>query len=297
MEHRLLATYREYLILEKRLSTATVDQYTREALRLSEFLHSKNRLFSEVDTAALLDYLQSRDGGFLDKRTSAKIITMLRSLFLFLTEERYRDDDPTERLESPAVNRKIPAVLTVEEVERILDLIPADTILGIRDRAIFELIYSAGLRASEAAGLRRGNLYLKEKLLRVVGKRDKERLLPLGGRAIEEIERYLKDSRPPLSRPDVPTDFLFLSERGRPIERVALWYRLKKYSTRAGISEAKIHTLRHSYATHLLEGGADLRVVQELLGHSDIRTTQIYTHIDTKQLQSSFDRFHPGNRK
>lgn len=295
MEHRLLATYREYLILEKRLSTATVDQYTSEALRLAEFLHTKNRRFSEVDTTTLMAYLQSRDGGLLDKRTSAKLVTILRSLFLFLIEEQYRNDDPTERLESPAVNRRIPAVLTVGEVERILDLIPADTILGIRDRAIFELIYSSGLRASEAAELRRGNLYLKEKLLRVVGKRDQERLLPLGGRSIEEIKRYLKDSRPPLSRPDVPTDFLFLSERGRPIDRVALWYRLKKYSTQAGISEAKIHTLRHSYATHLLEGGADLRVVQELLGHRDIRTTQIYTHIDTKQLQNSFNRFHPGN--
>lgn len=291
----LLETYQDYLALEQRLAESTISMYTDEIKKLLSFLGIKKIVPEKADAVVLISYLAKRGTDNLDKRTVAKILTSLRSFFRFLISENIRADNPTDKIESPGTSRKLPEVLSLSEVETLLSCIPYNSIIGIRDRALFELIYSAGLRSSEAAGLRMNNLFMEENLLRVVGKRDKERVIPLGSRAAAELKRYFKDARPLLSNERIMTDAVFLSIRGSRISRKSIWDRLKKYAAEAGVS-SKVHTLRHSYATHILNGGADLRVVQELLGHSDISTTQIYTHISTAELQKNYNKYHPGLR-
>lgn len=293
-----LETYQDYLTLERRLSESTILVYTQEIRKLFQYLEVKGISSEKTDAVVLIGYLSERStsSGNLDKRTVAKILTSLRSFFQFLINENIRSDDPTKKIESPGTARKLPNVLTVTEVERILTLIPQDSIIGIRDRAIFELIYSAGLRVSEASGLRMNSLYLEEKLLRVLGKGDKERVLPLGSRAAVELKKYILESRPLLSNEKIISEAVFLSIKGEALNRRSIWVRMKKYADSAGLT-AKVHTLRHSFATHLLNGGADLRVVQELLGHSDISTTQIYTHISSAELHKNYNKFHPGIKK
>jgi integrase/recombinase XerD len=291
----LLETYQDYLTLELRLSGSTILVYTQEIRRLFRYLDDKRVSPKKADAVVLIGYLSERGANSeaLDKRTVAKILTSLRTFFRFLINENIRLDNPTEKVEFPGISRKLPKVLTLPEVERILLSIPRDTIIGIRDRALFELIYSAGLRVSEASGLKMNCVFLEEKLLQVIGKRDKERIIPLGSRAAIELKEYFLKSRPLLSKANKVTEAVFLSSRGDNLLRQTIWVRLKKYADDVGLS-AKVHTLRHSYATHLLNGGADLRVVQELLGHSDIRTTQIYTHISSAELQDAHNKFHPG---
>jgi integrase/recombinase XerD len=289
----LLEAYEDYLTLERRLSSSTIRMYTQETRRFIDYLDNRNVSSDSFDSVTLVQYVSERTRGKTARRTTAKLLSIIHSYCLFLIEERVRNDNPSDKLESPKSGRIIPDVLELYEVERILDVIPTSTVLGIRDKALIELIYSAGLRASEAVGLRMGDVILEEELIRVIGKRDKERLLPLGRRAAAELKVYLKESRPHLANAKTVNDAVFLSELGKPLNRKSLWVRFKKYAADAGLS-AKVHTLRHSYATHLLSGGADLRIVQELLGHSSISTTQIYTHIDRSQLQSQFNEFHPG---
>ena len=291
----LLETYQDYLALEQRLSESTILVYTQEIKRFFSYLNFKDVSPEDTDAVVLVSYLSERGSNSinLDKRTVAKILSSLRSFFRFLINENIRSDDPTEKIESPGTSRKLPKVLSVEDVEKILAGIPQATIIGIRDRAIFELIYSAGLRVSEASDLKMNSLFLEENLLRVIGKRDKERIIPLGSKAALELKKYFLESRPLLSRAERVTEAVFLSTRGDALHRQSIWIRLKKYAEAAGLS-AKVHTLRHSYATHLLNGGADLRVVQELLGHSDISTTQIYTHISSAELHKNYNKFHPG---
>ena len=293
----LLETYQDYLALEQRLSESTILVYKQEIKRLFAFLNLKGVSPEKADAVVLVGYLSERSANSekFAKRTVAKILSSLRSFFRFLINENIRLDDPTEKIEFPGTSRKFPKVLSITEVERILACISCNTIIGIRDRAIFELIYSAGLRVSEASGLRMNSLFLEEKLLRVIGKRDKERIIPLGSRAAVELKKYFQESRPLLSRENRVTEAVFLSTRGDALHRQSIWVRLKKYADEAGLS-AKVHTLRHSFATHLLNGGADLRVVQELLGHSDIRTTQIYTHISSAELHKNHNKFHPGTK-
>ena len=291
----LLETYQDYLTLELRLSESTILVYIQEIRRLFQYLDDKGVSPEKADAVVLIGYLSERGviSETLDKRTVAKILTTLRAFFRFLINENVRLDNPTDKVEFPGMSKKLPKVLTITEVERILLSIPRDTIIGIRDRALFELIYSAGLRVSEASGLKMNCVFLEEKLLRVIGKRDKERIIPLGSRAAIELKEYFLKSRPLLSKAKKVTEAVFLSSRGDNLLRQTIWVRLKKYADEAGLL-AKVHTLRHSYATHLLNGGADLRVVQELLGHSDIRTTQIYTHISSTELQDAHNKFHPG---
>ncbi|MBL7007211.1 MAG: tyrosine recombinase [Spirochaetia bacterium] len=294
----LLETYQDYLTLEQRLSESTISVYTKEIHRLFAYLNSKGVSPEKADAVVLIGYLAERSAHSesLDKRTIAKILTALRSFFLFLINEKIRADNPTDKIESPGTSRKLPGVLTVTEVEKILACIPKNTKIGIRDRALFELIYSAGLRASEASGLKMNSLFLNENLLRVIGKRDKERIIPLGNRAVFELKRYFLESRPLFSSEKRVTEAVFLSTRGKALHRKSIWVRLQKYADEADLA-AKVHTLRHSFATHLLNGGADLREVQELLGHSDISTTQIYTHISSAELQKNHNKYHPGMPK
>ena len=284
--------YDDYLFLELRLSQLTRETYGREIDRFFIFLLENNLSPEEIKASDLITYLSLLDGKGLGPVTITRILSCLRSFFRFIIYEGYRQDNPTERIEFQKIKSKLPDVLSPEEIDRFLVSIPSDTILGIRDRSLFELIYSCGLRISEAVNLTVGNLFFDDALIRVHGKRDKERLVPFGSKAELWLRKYLNEVRPRLIKHGIKDDHIFLSIRGRGISRKGVWKRFKEITEKSGVN-AKVHTLRHSFATHLIHGGADLRIVQELLGHSDITTTQIYTHVQNSDLQKNHDDFHP----
>jgi integrase/recombinase XerD len=293
MKHdSILHRYESYLGGELRLSRQTVETYLHECNGFLHYLEERELDSKTVDNGIIIDYLIERQRSGIDQRTLAKTVSSLRSFFRFLTEEEERSDNPALLVELPKVEQKIPEVLSPEEVDLLLESIDTDKPLGIRDRAIFELIYSCGLRISEAVTLKARQVYLDEALIRVQGKGNKERLIPLGEVSTYWIERYIREVWPHLSKKRGKNDALFLSQKGGGISRKGVWKRFKKISRQAGL-EGKVHTLRHSFATHLLQGGADLRAVQELLGHADISTTQIYTHLDKDDLRDLHHKFHP----
>jgi integrase/recombinase XerD len=245
-----------------------------------------------VDTATLTRYLEyRRTVESIDSRSVAKAISALRSFFRFVVDTQIRPDNPAALLELPRRVQRIPQVLPQQKVEQLLDKIPVDTHLGLRDRALFELIYSTGLRISEVVNMDLTDVYFSERIARVRGKGDKERLVPFGEEAAYWLKRYLKEVRYVLSR-GKNNGALFLGRSGRRLSRKGIWKNYANLARMIGVS-TKVHTLRHSYATELLAGGADLRSVQELLGHADISTTQIYTHVDTALLREQHRKFLP----
>ncbi|HRY72248.1 MAG TPA: tyrosine-type recombinase/integrase [Spirochaetia bacterium] len=221
----------------------------------------------------------------------ARVVSSVHSFFKFLRLEGVREDDPSELIETPKQERQLPAVLALEEIDRFLAAIDSGSPRGLRDRALFELIYSCGLRISEASALTFDGLFLDEKVIRVLGKRKKERLVPFGDEAAAWLRRYLEEGRPALLKGG-RSDRVFLNHAGKGLSRKGIWKRFDLVRQEAGV-DAKVHTFRHSFATHLLAGGADLRTVQELLGHSDISTTQIYTHIDSEALGDYHREYFP----
>ncbi|WP_020612491.1 site-specific tyrosine recombinase [Sediminispirochaeta bajacaliforniensis] len=288
----LLRDYDAHLGAVLSLAPLSRESYVSAISRLLGWLEEEGKTPFSAGDADLVDYLTLRFEEGSDKHTIAKLVSIMRSFFDFLVSEEYRQDNPARMVDAPKLGRSLPSVLSIEEVEAFLNAIPLETPEGLRDRALFELIYSAGLRVSEAVGLSAGSLYLRDGIIRVTGKGSKQRVVPLGDEARKWIGRYLTDARPLLAKSFHPTDALFLSRRGTPLSRKNVWKRFKQFSLLAGV-DGKVHTLRHSFATHLLAGGADLRSVQELLGHSDISTTQIYTHIDDPTLRSTHEQFHP----
>lgn len=288
----VVGRFRDYLTVELRLSDRTVETYLRECHSFATYMKDEGLDASEVDAEKIIAYLVRRQEDGLDQRTIAKVVSSLRSFFQFLVLTRMRNDNPALIIDMPKAEHRVPGVLRVEEVERILETIDVSTPHGLRDRALFELIYSCGLRISEAVELTRKKLYLREGLLRVRGKGNKERLVPIGGEAVSWLERYLEHGRPQLAKNGRSKDYLFLNHLGSGLSRKGIWKRFRELTERVGLA-AKVHTLRHSFATHLLDGGADLRSVQELLGHADISTTQIYTHVDRDDLRSYHKDFHP----
>jgi integrase/recombinase XerD len=288
----LLQDYDSHLGAVLSLSPLTRESYTAGAARMLGWFQELAIDPVTVTDIQLVDYLALRFEEGIDKRTIAKTVSILRSFFDFLVAENLRPDNPARMVDSPRIGRHLPSVLSLEEVDSILDAVPLDTPEGIRDRALFELVYSAGLRVSEVITLKVGNLHLQEQLLRVIGKGSKERVIPLGDAALLWLQRYFTEARPLLAKPGKSVDALFLSRRGTALSRKNVWKRFKQFASSAGI-DAKVHTLRHSFATHLLSGGADLRSVQELLGHSDISTTQIYTHVDDPALRAVHGMYHP----
>ncbi len=290
----LLLRFQDYLIVELRLARRSVETYVRENAFFLEYLELEELSPLEIDTTGVIRYLIHRQSGrnALDQRTIAKVVSSLRSFFQYLVVTKERSDNPALLVEMPKMEHRVPGVLRVEQVEQLLENIETDNPFGLRDRALFELIYSCGLRISEAVELSVRSLFLSESIIRVRGKGNKERLVPIGGEAIRWLKLYLEEGRPKLVRQGRKTDKLFLNHLGGGLSRKGMWKRFREVSGKSGIA-AKVHTLRHSFATHLLEGGADLRAVQELLGHSDISTTQIYTHIDKEDLQTYHHDFHP----
>ncbi|MDX1394543.1 MAG: site-specific tyrosine recombinase XerD [Gemmatimonadota bacterium] len=289
-----LEEFRDYLSFERGLAARTVDAYVRDVRRLVE-LAGERGVGDPV--AVTYDLLRDHVAALSDlgraPASVSRAVSSLRGYFRFLLEEAVIDADPTELLESPRGGRPLPDVLSVAEVERVLAAVTTDRPYAFRDRAIIEVLYGCGLRVSELCGLRSRDTDLDGGLVRVLGKGSKERLVPLGADARHALRRYFRESRPRLDR-GASEGRVFLNRTGRPLSRMGVWKILRQYVESAGIARRVTpHTMRHSFATHLLEGGADLASVQEMLGHADISTTEIYTHVDRSHLREVHREHHP----
>ena len=286
--------FTDYLAFDRGLADRTVEAYRRDLDRFIDFLRGAGRGRPEqVTYEDVREYVYSLHNVGLAASSIRRAQSSLRAYFGFLLVEGVLETDPTERMDTPRVARTLPDVLSTDQVERLVEAPDTTRAVYWRDRAILEVLYGAGLRVSELTGLKLGDLDRAEGLVRVLGKGSKERVVPVGGAALRAVDRYLRQVRPTLERGE-GGGRIFLNARGRPLSRVSVWNLVKESARRAGIDE-KIspHTLRHSFATHLLQGGADLVVVQELLGHADISTTQIYTHVDREYLREVHRSFHP----
>ncbi len=285
----LLNQFYSDLILVKRDSEQTAMTYKISVEEFLNFLVKEKIKLRAVSTQDLILFLIKRQEEGVSELTISKDISALRAFGDFLVRKNFWEENITLLLEKPRASKKIPKVLSVEQIDNLLSVIDTKTASGIRDDALFELIYSCGLRISEACSLLIANVHLEEKLILVRGKGDKERIVPFGERALKKIEIYLEKVRPSLTKGrNVPQ--LFVNYKGEPISRKGVWKRFKELEALSGV-DAKVHTLRHSFATHLLSGGADLRSVQELLGHSDLSTTTIYTHVTDDQLEKAHEKY------
>ncbi|MFC3150937.1 site-specific tyrosine recombinase XerD [Litoribrevibacter euphylliae] len=290
---QIISNYLDSLWLEKGLSDNSLAAYRRDLKSLAEFVEKLDKTLLQVDRIDLMDYLGSRMRAGYKARSTARMMSCVRSFYRYLIRESKISEDPTQNLESPKLGRPIPDSLTEEEVDRLLDAPDIKTNLGLRDRTMLEVLYATGLRVSELVGLRLEQVNLRQGLVRVTGKGNKERLVPLGEEAMDWIESFLKEARGEML-PDLSDSIVFPSQQGRPMTRQTFWHRIKRYAIEAGITKhLSPHTLRHAFATHLLNHGADLRVVQMLLGHSDLSTTQIYTHVARQRLNALHQQHHP----
>ncbi len=287
-----LASYLAYLRVEKGLADNTVVAYRRDIRQFLECLENSRVALDQVDRQQVQDYLRELYGE-VSPRTMARRIVALRSFFRFLLLDGYLSQDPTETLEAPRIWRSLPSYLTAEQVEELLALPDVARPLGLRNRAMLEVLYASGLRVSELVNLKIQDVRLDLGILRTMGKGSKERLVPVGDLARDWVERYLAQSRVHLARRRALTPILFLSQKGGAMTRQNFWNIVRGFASQLGVSKLSPHVLRHSFATHLLEHGADLRAVQLMLGHADISTTQIYTHVTRERLRKIYDQHHP----
>ena len=293
-----LMRYRIFLQLEKSLRPATVESYLSDIDKLSGFLGGGDEALLSVSIDGLREFLASLADAGICARSQARILSSMRSFYGFLLLDGYIADDPTALLMSPKIGMRLPDVLTLQEIDDIINAIDLATNEGQRNRAIIEVLYSCGLRVSELCSLRLSDLYISERVLRVTGKGGKQRLVPISERAIAEIEAYFEDR----NRIEIKRgyeDYMFISERlKKPLSRITVFHMIKELVKAVGIKKnVSPHTFRHSFATHLLEGGANLRVIQAMLGHESIATTEIYTHIDALRLREEITCHHPRNRR
>ena len=293
----IIRKYQQYLKLEKSLSKNTLDAYMTDLDKLLNFLQSENIEISDV----CLDDLERFSAGLHDigihPRSQARIISGIKSFFHFLIMADYLEADPSELLEGPKIGLKLPEVLTVEEIDSIIAAIDLSKNEGQRNRAILETLYSCGLRVSELTNLNLSDLYFDEGFIKVEGKGSKQRLVPISPRAIKEIKLYFTDRNRGKIKKEYE-DYVFLARWGKNISRIMVFHLIKELAQTAGITKnISPHTFRHSFATHLLEGGANLRAIQCMLGHESIATTEIYTHIDRNMLRSEIIEHHPRNIK
>lgn len=296
VEDSVLRRYVQYLCLERSYSKNTLDAYRRDLQKLLIF-YADNHIDYRTVTLEQLDQFagQLREEG-IQARSVARILSGVRSFYRFLTLEKEVEQDPTELLESPQIGKHLPEVLSVEEIDSIINVIDVSKPEGVRDRAIIEVLYGCGLRISELCNLRISQLYLEDKYIRVKGKGSKERLVPIEGVAIDRVREWLVTRMGCKVKPS-EEDYVFVSlTRGSRLSRISLFVYIKDYAERAGIKKnISPHTFRHSFATHLLEGGANLRAIQMMLGHEDISTTEIYMHIDKSKLRTEILEHHPRN--
>ncbi|MBI3669454.1 MAG: site-specific tyrosine recombinase XerD [Acidobacteria bacterium] len=292
-----ISAYLNCVKVEKGLAQNTVAAYSRDLAKFAAFAAKRRRNLAAITRDDIVDFLASLYHQKLDSRSVARHLVTLRNFFRFALIEEFVKSDPTLNLESPKVRKTLPGFLRLEEVERLLEQPDLSTPRGVRDKAMLEVLYSTGLRVSELVGLRVSDLEMRMGCVRCIGKGDKERLVPIGRKALGAVEQYLRGARPQLLRarrhgPAVP--FLFVNRLGGKLSRVGVWKILAAYGRRAGLrAPLTPHKLRHSFATHLLERGADLRSVQLMLGHADISTTQIYTHVVEERLKHIYKAHHP----
>ncbi len=294
-----LKEYADYLAVEKGLSSNTLEAYERDLTYLLEQLGQRGvSSCAEVTEAALLGVLSALRRARRASSTVARMIVSWRGFFQFLVREGMIPSDPTEHLEGPSVPRKLPRVLSEQEIESLLKAPDTTDVLGIRERAMLELMYATGLRVSEVVNLNVQDILPGVPLLRTMGKGSKERMVPYGSHATHWIQRYLRDVRQTLTAKHQSEQALFVNHHGGRLTRQGCWKLIKKLAVVAGVGLGLTpHTLRHSFATHLLEHGADLRVVQEMLGHADIATTQIYTHVSRTHIKKVYDNAHPRAKR
>jgi integrase/recombinase XerD len=288
-----------YLKLERGLSPHTQSGYQSDLDQCAAFLAKRGeKNWTTASSDGVAAWIRSLGGGDYTVASLARKRTALRMLARYLVAEEKRTDDFTALLAGPKLSRKIPGTLSVEDVDKLLAAPNGGDAISLRDKAILELFYSSGLRVTELSEINIQQLDLENGFLRVFGKGSKERVVPVGGRAVAAVQTYLTAARTHFVKPKKTDSALFLSERGTAISRKMLWVLVKKYAARAGIKKAvKPHLLRHSFATHLLSGGADLRAIQDMLGHANLATTQIYTAVDDKRLADQHTKFHPRNRR
>lgn len=292
-----LDSFLEYAALEKKLAVSTVDAYHRDLERYHRWLAGEGVAPAEAEASDIADYMSCLSSSGYSAASVRRNISTVRGYYRFLQATGAREDNPAELMNSPRKPLRLPHAVSVKTVKALIEVWKGDSPLSTRNRALMELAYGAGLRESEITDLTVSRVHLDQHMVRPLGKGSRERLVPLGGPAVEWISKYLDQARPLLvSGPSTPA--LFLTYRGNRLSRMTVWNIVKSSARKAGVTEAvHPHTLRHSFATHLLMGGADLRVVQELLGHSDIRTTEIYTGVDRTWLRSVMDRCHPRSRE
>ena len=294
----LIEQYKQHLLFEKVLSTNTLDAYIRDVEKLIVYLDKEGIDPLAAELGNLENFLAHLHDKKISARSQARILSGIRSFYRFLVLEDYITADPTLLLESPKIGMKLPEVLSLEEIDMLIEAIDLSKREGQRNRAIIETLYSCGLRVSEACNLKLSDFYLKEGFIKVEGKGSKQRLVPISERAIAEIMDYLVDRAEIEIKPG-DEDYLFVSAHLRKrMSRITMFHIIKELAEQVGLKKTiSPHTLRHSFATHLLEGGANLRVIQSMLGHEDIGTTEIYTHIDVHRLRSEIIEHHPRNRR
>ncbi len=296
--NQFLKEYLTILRFEKNLSDNTLNSYRNDITQLLEYLSETSVSdFNEVSSKTLNDFFLEQKEKGITTTTTARYRSAIKGFFTYLFVNNYIEANPADNLSSTKIMRDLPVVLTFEEVEKILDAPDIKNKLGLRDKAMLELFYASGLRVSELINLKLSNLLFKDEVIRVFGKGSKERIVPVGTSAAHWVSRYLTQARPLLEVKTKSQNFVFLNNRGNKLSRMGIWKIVSKYTEEAGIKkEVHPHTFRHSFATHLLEGGADLRAVQEMLGHADISTTQIYTHIDREYIKQVHKDFHPRGK-
>jgi len=292
-ERQVVEQFLDAQWMERGLSENTLAAYRNDLNGLAAWLSGRGGGLVAARREDLLGYLSERVINGARPRTTARLLSSLRRFYRYLVREGRLSGDPTVRIDSPRIGRPLPDSLSEEEVETLLDAPAVGEALGLRDRAMLELLYACGLRVSELVNLTMEQIDLTQGVVRLMGKGSKERLVPLGEEAVDWLQRYIAQSRPELAA-GASARALFITRRGKAMTRQAFWYRLRHYAVKSGINKAlSPHTLRHAFATHLLNHGADLRVVQMLLGHSDLSTTQIYTHVARERLKELHARHHP----
>lgn len=287
-----IAHFRQYLVYEKGLSPKSVEAYLHDVQLLADFLGEDK--IADATFEELQKFLKHLYDSDFNARSQARIVSGMRAFYRYLIYARQREDDPTELLDAPKIGMHLPDVLTVEEIQSIMDVIDLSTPEGHRNRAMVEVMYGCGLRVSELVTLRLSNLFFDDGFIKVVGKGNKERLIPIGKTAMKMVNLYINGKRKLLKIKKGEEDYVFLNRRGAHLTREMVFMLVKKWVKAAGIDKTvSPHTFRHSFATHLIEGGADLRAVQEMLGHESITTTEIYTHLDQDYLRTNIALFHP----
>lgn len=289
----ILKEFQDFLLVERGLSENSIHAYSYDLKKFEDFVASRRKDLLTVNTEDVVGFLQDQKEKQISSRSRARALAALRQFYRYLKDENRLEDNPTENVDTPEVKKTLPDYLTVEEIKELFDCFNEQDPYEMRDKAIFELLYSSGLRISEACNLRLEDLDLENLFLTVRGKGGRERLVPFGQKSLEVIQNYMENAREKILKSRY-SQYLFISKKGDLLNRKSVWRLLKKYISRTGIKKPVTpHTFRHSFATHLIENNADLRSVQELLGHLDISTTQIYTHMASRTLKEVHKKFHP----